>query len=223
MTKKTVLQVFKGIQPIKKAAITKNPEGFINEFFKGLRSVYADHIAECLTFHLEEDWGSSEAYNASVHLRQDFSLDDPLESFFPESKDYAGTELRDVDRRFMYEKVQVDSDVEATFVEEVLKLDTKVVLYFKFPLKFKLLMPAIIGNYNPDWGIIRQHDDGTQTLHLVRETKGQDDVRKLRFDHEKRKIACARKYFDTIEVDYRPISARTIDWYQPETANKSFS
>ncbi len=212
LTKRTVLEVFKGIHPVKKRAVTKNPEGFINEFFKALRLVYADHIAEQLEFHL----GSAMGGALSPRRKSEYTLDAPIEEFFPKSKDFAGTELADVDSRFMYKKVQIDSDVEKNFIQEVVMQDPRVVLYFKFPLKFKLFLPSIIGNYNPDWGIIRKDQDGGQTLHLVRETKGQEDVRKLRFDHEKRKIVCARKYFKAIDVDYRPIAATTVDWWKSE-------
>ncbi|MBN2532675.1 MAG: hypothetical protein JXB88_07290 [Spirochaetales bacterium] len=75
-------------------------------------------------------------------------------------------------------------------------------------------LPAIIGNYNPDWGIVRKDADGKKTLHLVRETKGREDMRKLRFEHEKRKIKCAKKYFEAIGIDYRAISIRTERWWE---------
>ncbi len=39
--------------------------------------------------------------------------------------------------------------------------------------------------------------------------------RKLRFDHEKRKIVCAEKYFDTLEVDDRAISTTTPQFWKP--------
>jgi type III restriction enzyme len=213
LTKKTVLAVFQGIHPAKKQAVTKNPEGFINEFFKALRTVYADHIADQLEFHL----GAVKEGELSPKRKSEDSLDAPLEEFFPQTKDFVGTELAEVDGRFMYKRVQIDSDVEKSFIQEVVMQDPKVMLYFKFPLRFKLFLPSIIGNYNPDWGIIRKDSDGGQTLHLVRETKGQEDVRKLRFDHEKRKIKCARKYFKTIDVDYRPIAVTTRDWWKSES------
>ncbi|HUX37536.1 MAG TPA: hypothetical protein VMV44_06490, partial [Rectinemataceae bacterium] len=219
ITKKTVFAVFRGIDPVKKALITTNPEGFINEFYKALRSIYADHIADELEFYLDEAAREIGAVRGVATRRtEDFELDGPVELFFPPTKEFAGTELEDADRRFMYKRVQVDSDVERSFIAEVVMQDPKVLLYFKFPARFKLLLPSIISNYNPDWGIIRKDEDGLQTLHLVRETKGQEDVRKLRFEHEKRKIVCARKYFDMLGIDYRPISATTTDWWKSEAS-----
>ena len=47
--------------------------------------------------------------------------------------------------------MQVDSDVERTFVNEHLRPDEKnLVVYFKFPTKFQIGLPRIIGSYNPD-------------------------------------------------------------------------
>ena len=79
---------------------------------------------------------------------------------------------------------------------------------------FKLHLPKIIGNYNPDWGIVRYTDDGLK-LELVRETKGSEDVEALQFPHEKRKIRCAQKLFKEMDIDYRPITDETTRWWVP--------
>ena len=68
--------------------------------------------------------------------------------------------------------MQVDSQVEVLFVEHRLKFDTKVLFYFKFPPAFKVHFPRVIGNYNPDCGIVRYDETGRVILHLIRETKG---------------------------------------------------
>ena len=49
-----------------------------------------------------------------------------------------------------------------------------------------------------------RYDNGTQkaTLHLIRETKGGNDLAMLRFPYEKRKIISALKYFAKLGVDY---------------------
>ncbi|MBW4533670.1 MAG: hypothetical protein KME09_07000 [Pleurocapsa minor HA4230-MV1] len=69
----------------------------------------------------------------------------------------------------------------------------------------KVNFPKIIGNYNPDWGIIRQDENGKQTLELIRETKGTTDTENLRFVHEPLKIGCAERHFKAIGIDYRVI------------------
>lgn len=88
-------------------------------------------------------------------------------------------------------------------------------LYFKFPPSFKVRLPKLIGNYNPDWGVVRRDTSGRTTLHLVRETKGTEKLEDLQFPHERRKIECAEKYFATAGVDYRPITEKTAEWWRP--------
>ena len=76
-------------------------------------------------------------------------------------------------------------------------------------------MPKLIGDYNPDWGIARIDETGRPVIYKIRETKGDDDVSKLRFAHEKRKVRCAKKYFAALGIDYRPIKGDAKDWWQP--------
>jgi len=87
-------------------------------------------------------------------------------------------------------------------------------LFFKFPRKYLVRLPRMIGNYNPDWGIIRRGEDGVLTLHLVRETKGRDELEQLQFPHEKRKIVGATKYFRTALIDYRVVTSYTPKWWE---------
>ena len=59
--------------------------------------------------------------------------------------------------------------------------------------------------------------DGKPVIHKIRETKGTVDIKKLRFEHEKRKIRCAQRYFAALGIDYRPISDTTQERWKPET------
>jgi type III restriction enzyme len=216
LTRRTILRIFQGIHEVKRRVITKNPEGFINEFLKALKTKYADHLANHVTFYTHDEFSAAEPMLAYTSGEMESTTMEYLAELFPDEKPFVGTELIDGDNRFIYDRVQIDSEIEETFIKEQVSLDPNVVLYFKFPSKFKLRLPSVIGNYNPDWGIVRKDQDGARTLHLVRETKGREDVRKLRFEHEKRKIICARKYFKTLGIDYRPISATTTSWRDRE-------
>src|SRR5262249_33771853 len=139
-----------------------------------------------------------------------------LEALFPAEKSYPQKELIDAGRRGLYTKVQLDSSVEQNFVEKVLKREEDdIILYFKFPPNFKVGLPKITTNYNPYWGIVRKNDDGTMKLELVRETKGTDELAKLRFTSEGRKITCAIKYFKQLGIDYRPIKWDQKRWWAP--------
>jgi len=75
-------------------------------------------------------------------------------------------------------------------------------------------MTKIIGNYNPDWGIIRYDENKKIKLELVRETKGNIDPNLLQFPNEKRKIDCAKKHFATIKMDYRQVTDEIHHWFE---------
>lgn len=144
--------------------------------------------------------------------------------FFPKIANHAQREMIDGWPKSLYDKVQVDSStVEIPFVEHSLRDDEQnIVFYFKFPSRFKLGLPKVIGNYNPDWGIVRLAADGTGTVQLVRETKGSDDLEKLRFQSEGRKLIAAKKYFAALGIDYRWVTGETPQYWESEKPTKLF-
>jgi type III restriction enzyme len=143
-----------------------------------------------------------------------------LEELFPPKRPFPQRELIEAGERGLYDQVQVDSQVEVLFVENRLRHDTQVLFYFKFPPAFKVHFPKVIGNYNPDWGIVRYDETGRVILQLIRETKGTQDETKLQFPQEKRKIKCAQRYFKTLQMDYRHITDNTQAWWLPDDAQQ---
>jgi type III restriction enzyme len=196
LTRPTVTRIFRSLRPGVKAQVLRNPEGFAGVFITGLRNVLADQVAESLEFRVT----GTESFE--------------LEELFPAEKSFPQKELVESGGRGLYDLVQKDSEVEVTFIER-LKRDDRVVLFFKFPAAFKVRLPRLIGNYNPDWGIVRRSEDGKFALYLVRETKGSEDIAKLQWAHEKRKIRSARNYFTAAGVDYRAVTGQTLDWWRP--------
>jgi hypothetical protein len=89
-----------------------------------------------------------------------------------------------------------------------------MVVYFKFPPRFRIGLPRIVGDYNPDWGVLRQVKGQPVSLELVRETKGGDDLSKLRFLNEGRKLVLAERYFATLGIDYRFVSPQVDEYWQ---------
>ena len=59
-------------------------------------------------------------------------------------------------------------------------------------------MPTPIGNYNPNWAILRKNG---KVVYMVRETKATKDQMQLR-GVESAKIKCGARHFETIGVDY---------------------
>ena len=112
----------------------------------------------------------------------------------------------------LYNKSQKDSEVEEKFVTNKLEFDDNVFFFFKFPSKYKIDFPRIIGNYNPDWGVIRKDKNGLK-VQLVRETKGTSEIENLRFVHEINKVKVAKKHFSSLGIDYDIIKGDEIKWY----------
>jgi type III restriction enzyme len=198
LTRPTVNAIFRGLSERTKARLLENPEGFASVFTTTIRETLADHIADRIEFEVLPD-------PAGVDL----------EELFPATRRFPQKELIDAGERGLYDFVQQDSDVEVRFVQQRLQRDDKVIFFFKFPPAFKITLPRIIGNYNPDWGIVRHSDDGRITLELVRETKGDPDKTKLQFLSEGRKITSAEKHFAALGIDYRHITPDTLDWDKP--------
>lgn len=94
-----------------------------------------------------------------------------------------------------YEYIVYDSRVEEQFAA-ALDASDQVQCFIKLPAWYTVDTP--VGTYNPDWAISIRDDD---RVYLVRETKGTADTAELR-PAEQQKIACARRHFEAIEVDY---------------------
>ena len=112
--------------------------------------------------------------------------------------------------RSIYDHVIWDSDVEKQFVEGLERRDD-IILYVKLPAFFTV--PTPIGDYNPDWAIVREDRDAhgeptdKENLYLVRETKGTTDSGELRL-REERKINCGTRHFrDALGVDYDVVTS----------------
>ena len=95
----------------------------------------------------------------------------------------------------VYEYIPYDSEIEREFAR---KLDERedIRLFVKLPAWFLIDTP--VGQYNPDWAILR-HDG--EALYLARETKGTRDFLKLRTT-EADKVRCGAKHFEALGVPF---------------------
>jgi type III restriction enzyme len=102
----------------------------------------------------------------------------------------------------IYEEIVCDSDGEMRFANDMSDMDD-VKLVLKLPSWFTI--PTPIGEYNPDWAVVveckDQHGKLKDNMFFVAETKGSLDSGSLRLN-EQRKIDCARKHFEAIDVSY---------------------
>lgn len=227
LTRPTIVSIFKNINESKKVKIFTNPEGFASVFIKTISDQLANHIADRieyfllksireLEFNIEPSVVGEASFVAEPHVTYGKNN---LEEDFPPEKEFPQRELIPGSTNSLYNQIQTDSDVERRFVQNRLQEDDlkgNMVCYFKFPANFKIKIPKIIGNYNPDWGIIRLDSDGKTKLQLVRETKGSMNPNLLQFPNEKRKIDCAKKHFKAIGIKYRQVNDQIVTYWLDE-------
>ena len=168
------------VEDVTTAIVDTNPEHFIAEARRLINEQKATMIVEHLAYDPVEERYELDIFTAG-QTKQDFSK--------------SGAKLG----RHIYDYVQTDSDIERKFVKE---LDTasEVVVYVKLPRGF--LIPTPVGDYNPDWAIAFK-EGLVKHVYFVAETKGSMSSMELR-KIEETKIACARKFFDQLNLKYAP-------------------
>jgi type III restriction enzyme len=100
----------------------------------------------------------------------------------------------------LFDAVEYESEVEKEFARD-LDNNENVKLFVKLPSWFKIDTP--IGAYNPDWAFVTEREE---KLYFVRETKSTLDSEERR-TKENQKIACGRKHFETLGVDYDVVTS----------------
>lgn len=95
-----------------------------------------------------------------------------------------------------FDYVIYDSDPELKFAE-LLDSREDIKMFVKLPDRFKI--PTPVGDYNPDWAIVK-HEDGHEKIYMIRETKSTQQESLLRLS-EAAKIQCGRKHFSAIGID----------------------
>jgi len=99
--------------------------------------------------------------------------------------------------RSIYDAIEYDSEIERKFAQ-AMEQNEHIRLFVKLPRWFKVETP--LGNYNPDWAIVREVDG---KVYLVAETKGTTDQKTLPPAQELRLI-CGRRHFEgCLEVPYK--------------------
>lgn len=99
-------------------------------------------------------------------------------------------------QKSVFDYVVYDSDPELKFAE-LLDSREDIKMFVKLPDRFKI--PTPVGDYNPDWAIVK-HEDGQERIYMIRETKSTQQESLLRFT-ESAKIRAARKHFEAIGID----------------------
>lgn len=180
LTRHTLARILMGIDRL--ADVLINPQEFLDQVLKILNDVKTDLMLKGLKYEKQE----GKAFDIS--LFNDECLSGYLSKMIAVKKS-------------IYDYIEFDSEIERIFAAA---LDSRedVKCFIKLPSWYLIDTP--IGSYNPDWAIIKQKDDESPRLVLVRETKGTTDERFLR-KSEVEKIHCGQKFFALLGVDYKTI------------------
>jgi len=181
LTRRMAAEVLKGLDAAVFAQFKTHPEAFIAEAIR----IVAEEKAEV--------------------ARRELGYE-PLDDKFPLSIFTAGQTRQDFSqavrtpRRHIYDFVLPGSgSMPERLVAELLETHENVAVYAKLPLGYAI--PTPVGDYTPDWAILLQEGSAKHTC-LVVETKGALSSMKHR-GVERIKIACATRFFETMNVQYR--------------------
>lgn len=92
----------------------------------------------------------------------------------------------------LFDQVDYDSHVERNFAELLEAERGHVKVFTKLPRRFRVRTP--VGEYSPDWALVYEQD-GTERVHLVRETKDTLNLDDLEWG-EKMRIRFGAKHFE---------------------------
>lgn len=176
LTRKTLVDILISCRRISEFAI--NPQKFMDE----VASIISTQLHKLMIDGIKYEKLSIGHTEWSMQLFRD----DELKDYFEQCISV---------RKSVFETVIYDSEIERRFAEELDKRED-IKLFVKLPSWFRVETP--IGEYNPDWAIVKHFDE---TIYLVRETKGTKNYEKLR-SSEADKIKCGRKHFEAINVNF---------------------
>jgi len=183
LTRKTIVDILIGSERL--VEFIGNPNDFIAMAKRALQSELAKIVVEGIQY---------EKIAGSIYELRELQRDgaEEKERFLDQLYKVQNEQKTDFDY------VVFDSDVERQFAE-LLDSREDIKLFMKLPAKFKV--PTPVGDYNPDWAIIKQ-EDGEDRIYMIRETKSTLDDSKLR-PTELAKIRSAKKHFAAIGItDY---------------------
>ncbi|AVM43084.1 type III restriction-modification system endonuclease [Fastidiosipila sanguinis] len=190
LTRKTIVEILKGIRPDKFRMYQHNPEEFISKVSRLIKEQKATMIVEHISYDELDDM-----YDASIFTAEKNSSYDKA---FKADKHI---------RPYVFTDGLAEESVERRFAQDLDGAE-EVAVYAKLPKGFSI--PTPVGNYSPDWAIA--FNKGTvKHIFFIAETKGTMESLQLR-PIEKAKISCAKKLFNQISTE--DVVYHDVDSYQ---------
>ena len=178
LTRRTIVEMLKGIRPETFHQFKQNPEEFIVRASRIINDCKAISLVQHICYQKSTNTFDTDIF-AEATLRGTIGKDA-----------IAST-------KSLYDMVVLDSQgIEKSFAES-LEAEDDVVVYTKLPNSFYINTP--MGKYNPDWAVAFR-EGCVKHIYFVAETKGNDiEVSQLR-KAEDAKIECARRHFAAIST-----------------------
>jgi type III restriction enzyme len=176
LTRSTIFQILKKSGRLRDFPV--NPQRFMDAVVKEISDVLHRMIIEGIQYEKLD----AISYEMSRFREDEHKLEFAKDRIIPTTKS-------------VYNYITYDSGVEKTFAE-ALETMRNIKYFIKLPGWFKV--PTPVGDYNPDWAILKQNGE---IVYLIRETKSTKDKLKLRLP-ETDKIAYGYKHFETIGINY---------------------
>lgn len=174
LTRKAIIAILQGIQPLVFNQFKDNPEEFIAKAANLINEEKATAIIEHITYDVLDD-----RYGTDIFTD-------------PTIKGKLGVNAMKA-RKHLYDHIVYDSSNERDFATD-LDTNTDVAVYVKLPDGFYISTP--VGRYNPDWAVAF-YEGTVKHIYFVAETKGSMSSMQLRLI-EQSKIHCAREHFKAI-------------------------
>lgn len=176
LTRKTIVEILKGIKPATFHLFKFNPEEFIIKASLIINDCKALAVIQCIKYEKLNDKFSTDIFTENM-LRGKLGIN-AIES-----------------TKSLYDLVVLDSmGTEKNFAES-LEYEDDVVVYTKLPNGFYINTP--MGKYNPDWAVAFR-EGSVKHVYFVAESKGNDLQGSQLRGSEESKIECARRHFKAI-------------------------
>ena len=171
LTRRTVAEILRGIQPAVFAMYRENPEEFIRKMICLILEQKATTVIDHITYNM-----GAGSYDSSIFMTERRPLVEAYEA-----------------KRAIQKYLFPDGQVEKRFAE-AMDGQEEVLCYAKLPRGFKI--PTPVGSYAPDWAIVF-HEGTVKHIYFVAETKGSLSTLQQR-PIEQAKIACAKRLFEKL-------------------------
>ena len=188
LTRKDIVRIMTGIEPLVFQQYQFNPEEFILKSAQLINEQKATAIIEHITYHALDDHYGTEVFTE------------------PTIKGKLNVNAMKA-QKHLYDHIVYDSTNEHDFATE-LDTNKSVAVYVKLPNGFYISTP--VGKYNPDWAIAF-YEGEVKHIYFIAETKGSMSSMQFR-DIEKGKIHCAKEHFKAISSDN--VVYDVVDSYQ---------